>query len=508
MPLQIRRGNTAEINSITPLIGELVYDTQLKRVVVGDGSTAGGTPFGGVSANEAKDAAASILLDGSHQNISFSYDSTLKILSAKVDILSHDTIETDSLITSKIFNTSSSVVLDVDLGILTADVNGNLTGNVNGIVTGTAGSSIVGTLVGDVTGSVFADDSSRLVDAIDKAFYGTMVTDNIRSEGSVIIGVESPVNFQQSLTIDQVSNFYEELVVFTESTSQRLISLTQVHNTNASSSALNLRRARGTLGSQSVVSPEDNLGNILFTGFDGSVFTESSVIRGLADRPVSVGKVPGRLEFLTVSDFTDTLTRKMYIGSRNEVRVEGDFQVYSGVYDATAFAWFQQSHEVPDARNIGFYRTRGTLESPVIVQNGDDIVDFQFGASDGALPISFTAAAMTVKVDTAPSAGDVRAGFEFATYNGTALANRVTISSAGLLSALGNLATPNISPVATDSDLALDPAAKGTGTVNFKVPELVAGVGSGQVDVSIIATFIKVKINGNEYAIPAYDINP
>jgi hypothetical protein len=42
MPLQIRRGTTAERLSITPLVSELVYDTTTKLVYVGDGVTAGG----------------------------------------------------------------------------------------------------------------------------------------------------------------------------------------------------------------------------------------------------------------------------------------------------------------------------------------------------------------------------------------------------------------------------------------------------------------------------------
>ena len=103
MPLQLRRGNTAEVGSITPSVGELVYDTQLKRVSVGDGSTAGGVLLAGISSNEAKDAAAASLLAGTHQNISFTYNSTTKSLSARVDILTHDTIEADAVITEKVF---------------------------------------------------------------------------------------------------------------------------------------------------------------------------------------------------------------------------------------------------------------------------------------------------------------------------------------------------------------------------------------------------------------------
>ena len=42
--LQIRRGTAAEVDAITPLQGEPVWETDTKKLVVGDGSTAGGFP--------------------------------------------------------------------------------------------------------------------------------------------------------------------------------------------------------------------------------------------------------------------------------------------------------------------------------------------------------------------------------------------------------------------------------------------------------------------------------
>jgi hypothetical protein len=42
--LQIRRGTAAEVGAITPLQGEPVWETDLKKLVVGDGSTVGGFP--------------------------------------------------------------------------------------------------------------------------------------------------------------------------------------------------------------------------------------------------------------------------------------------------------------------------------------------------------------------------------------------------------------------------------------------------------------------------------
>ncbi len=47
--VKIRRGTTAEIAAFTPDVGELVMDTTLNRVTVGDGSTAGGKELVGTT---------------------------------------------------------------------------------------------------------------------------------------------------------------------------------------------------------------------------------------------------------------------------------------------------------------------------------------------------------------------------------------------------------------------------------------------------------------------------
>jgi hypothetical protein len=44
--LQVRRGTAAEVAAITPLQGEPIWATDTKRLVVGDGTTAGGIPIG------------------------------------------------------------------------------------------------------------------------------------------------------------------------------------------------------------------------------------------------------------------------------------------------------------------------------------------------------------------------------------------------------------------------------------------------------------------------------
>jgi Major tropism determinant N-terminal domain len=44
MSLQIRRGTAAQLSSITPVVGEMIFTTDTKAVYVGDGTTQGGVP--------------------------------------------------------------------------------------------------------------------------------------------------------------------------------------------------------------------------------------------------------------------------------------------------------------------------------------------------------------------------------------------------------------------------------------------------------------------------------
>lgn len=506
MPLQIRRGTQADLNAITPAEGELVYvipasESETQKLYIGDGVTQGNAlaPVTGYSDSDAKEAAAESLLEGTHKNISFAFDTVSKTLSATVDILTHETIEADAIDVAAVKD-GSTIILDV--------ANAQLFANVTG----------------DVKGSIFADDSTLLVDAVagnipgsvisgtvTADFVGTLtgnvVTNSISSSDSSTINVDTPVRFETDVQIDGISTFLDELVITTETTNQRLLSITQIHNSASSGSAVNLRRSRGTSSSLSTVADGDNLGNISFTAYDGSIYSQSALIRTTANGTVSSGRVPSRLGFLTVSDLSGELTEKMYIGSRNDVRINAELQVFTETYDTAPLTTIQQSHSNSDARNFTWIRTRGTIDSPLAVQSGDRIIDLVFQGSDGVNPIAPVAAALTVSVDSAVSANNVRGRFAFATFNGTSLANRVTISSAGLLSALNNLSTPNISPVTTDGDLELDPAAKGTGTVNFKAPTIntVGTSGAASAPPAQPATYLKVKVNGTEYLIPAYN---
>jgi len=79
MPLQIRRGPTADRLATRPLAGELVYDTILNSVYVGDGQTLGGLPVTNFSIGDARSTTAKMFLGDSlsdnsvHSGVTFAY---------------------------------------------------------------------------------------------------------------------------------------------------------------------------------------------------------------------------------------------------------------------------------------------------------------------------------------------------------------------------------------------------------------------------------------------------
>jgi hypothetical protein len=79
MPLQIRRGPTADRLANIPLAGELVYDTTTGSVYVGNGTAAGGLPVTNFSVGDARTTTAKMFLGDSlsdntvHSGVTFAY---------------------------------------------------------------------------------------------------------------------------------------------------------------------------------------------------------------------------------------------------------------------------------------------------------------------------------------------------------------------------------------------------------------------------------------------------
>lgn len=136
MPLQIRRGTEAERQAMTqPLAsGELLFVTNSgsERLYIGNGTTLGGVQITGYTDNDAKDAAAAIFTGGTHDGISFAYNTITNTISATVDLSSYTGL-VDADLKGSVFGDDSTPLVDGLNSSINLDgtVKGNIIPNAN-----------------------------------------------------------------------------------------------------------------------------------------------------------------------------------------------------------------------------------------------------------------------------------------------------------------------------------------------------------------------------------------
>jgi hypothetical protein len=151
MALQIRRGTTAERTARKFLVGELIYDTTLQQVFVGDSTDGTSGTFGGKAVTaftqeDAQDAIRDLFSAGTHTNISYSYNDPGNSISSAVDLSNYNGIITATSFKGSLFADDSTLLVDAANGLIPAEVvsgtfTGSVTGNVTGNVTGSAGTA-------------------------------------------------------------------------------------------------------------------------------------------------------------------------------------------------------------------------------------------------------------------------------------------------------------------------------------------------------------------------------
>ncbi len=401
MPLQIRRGTEDQrqeelVDLGKPLLpGEPLYVTDDQRLYIGDGVTPGGVLVTGFNANDALVSAANGLVAGNafNPNISFLFGLTQQSnnrIEARLDLASYNGEIGASAFRGSLLAADSSTLVNY----LTAAINldGTIKGDVipfgnatwdlgeagnrfkklylsdNGISIGMADitasgltvnlpanstvggvpiaaiapgvdyqvniisadstrivdaqtARFTGTFDGDLSGSVFADDSTILVDAIDrkvfannglygdvKNFSDTLILRAIDStamlrtlrfttDGGVTVGNGVlEVNNLLSRVTDAMSIVSETINVVSP-----VLTVAGVNDSTADGESVNISRSRGTIFSPAVVQNNDNLGNFTFTGFDGTSYAFAGGIRAYVNGVVSSGIIPTRVEH-TVAD--------------------------------------------------------------------------------------------------------------------------------------------------------------------------------------------------------------
>jgi hypothetical protein len=246
-------------------------------------------------------------------------------------------------------------------GALTGNVTGNLTGNVTGNVTGTLTGNVDGNVTGDLVGSVFADDSSTVIDSVNKKIYGSIYSPN---NGNLYVSVDPSNNFLTNGDIVMQDNVITLLngldtVQLGTNTSALGVSL-RIKNSFLGNSSLKVEAttdgvsndsfefsvSRGTLSVPTILNAGDPVYKLIFRGYDGATNTLSAFIAASVDPAASVGAgaVPGVLSFgvtpdngTTVRELTLTSSGGLELVSLTTAERDAMVSVFNGqiIYNRT-----------------------------------------------------------------------------------------------------------------------------------------------------------------------------
>ena len=308
MALRIRRGTNAQRLLITPLQGELIYTTDTKQLFVGDGSTVGGTAVD----------TGSVAFSGIATDVTPDADNTRDI--------------------GAVGNRWAEGRFVNIFGALTGNVTGNLTGNVTGntagVHTGAVVGNVTGNLAGDVTGdlngSVFADDSTAIVDGIQKRIkadvYSTAGTlllstnpaTNVMSNGDVVI-TDNVITLLNSLDKVQfgtnTSALGVGLAIKSPVIANKAIQMNALTD-GLNSNSFEIEVSRGTLSVPTIVQPGDSIFGIVARAHDGTAYRFSSAltfdIETDTNHPVGPGATPGMVGFATSHNGGTTINNLVF----------------------------------------------------------------------------------------------------------------------------------------------------------------------------------------------------
>lgn len=82
-----------------------------------------------------------------------------------------------------------------------------------------------------------------------------------------------------------------------------------------------IRKARGTAASPTIVASGDEVGRVIFTGYDGSIFRPASFISSAIDNTPGESDMPGRMTFHTTPDGSASPLERMRITSSGDVGI-------------------------------------------------------------------------------------------------------------------------------------------------------------------------------------------
>lgn len=482
MALQIRRGPTADRMSYIPVVGELIWDTSTNSLYIGNGITSGGLPAGTLVTEDVQDITAAMLINGTHQNITFTYNDTTGRINSTFDLSTFNgTLTADGFIGSHYAN-DSTLLLNALTGAV--NLNGTVKGHVipstdiaydlgsasyrfrdlylsgssiklgSATITSTgstvnlpAGSTINGVVIGTGSGAgveagmnyninIVGDDSTLIVNARTKSISVaslSVVNPVSLPGGSTIAGTPivttgSVVNLGAGSTLNgtvfgfRVSGEDSSLVSIDNG------DLLQFRGDNGIQVSSQVGKVINISADITAVRPSlRNDATPAYITFVGATSTPSYIG---TDTTLRYFANTGVLEVVGVSALaltTDTLN----VGA-NSTLTDGKIYITRNTFSSLFGAGFTfaQHHSTADATDFAFYRSRGTGTAPTSVLSGDDIADITFLAYDGTTRIN--CGGISATTEGAPSGGQIPMKLSLLTNNGLTRAVRAELSAVGV----------------------------------------------------------------------------
>ena len=239
--------------------------------------------------------------------------------------------EVNGSLRGSVFGEDSTLIVDAVDGKVYATLVGNVLGNVTGIVTGDLYGNVIGnvtgSLVGDTKGSVFADDSSVMVNAIDRSFTGNLTGSVYSNAGTLMVDTTT-----SKITGDiEITRDLGGISISTEGSMNTLYDLFTIRSftDDADGSAQIFTHARGTRTAPTVATTGDAILRNLYFTYDGSNYLPSVAVSALSTGTISTGITPGTFEVKT-SNPSGVLTTGLTIDQNQVVGVAANTLVAGG----------------------------------------------------------------------------------------------------------------------------------------------------------------------------------
>jgi hypothetical protein len=444
MALQIRRGTEAERVTMSPPLveGELAYVTnyesaEVSPLWIGDGDTAGGIPIAPVLAVNSK--------------------------VGTVELYTDDITEDGATPTNKWFTEDRAQ--DAAASLFTTSTTSSTAHSGISFAYNDADGKIVAT----VPTSVNSGTANAL------AYYS--------STGAVVSGSNSNLTWNNSTSVLTVEN--STVQIFANNGPRSVLNLSSSYNSSTSNS-LTMSRSRGDRITPTALVNGDSLGNLQFSGYDGTTYVPAARISGFLTKAVSTGILPSGVGISTMNSTGDVIinlrvldTGQTIIGPGISTDLgTGQLAIVSTVNPQTAF--FNNSvfsintiFDGADGQNFSIARSRGTRATSTTVVTGDDIIDFTFAGYDGTA--NTTAAQITAGVEGTISTGKVPGNLIFRTANTNGVVTQVlkistpsTSTTVGQLTVSGTIATASTPATFWNYDSSASTLTLTSGdTVNF-----------------------------------------